>query len=96
MKAFRRVYLRPGESQRVEFAITANDLRYFDNEGRQVLEPGKFAVWIGGDSTATLGGEFELTGDGSAEQRPAAVARAPEEDLPTALPATAAGADDGA
>lgn len=96
LKAFRRVYLRPGESQRVEFAITANDLRYFDNEGRQVLEPGKFAVWIGGDSTATLGGEFELTGDGSAEQRPAAVARAPEEDLPTALPATAAGADDGA
>ncbi|BBO33089.1 beta-glucosidase BglX [Lacipirellula parvula] len=79
LKAFRRVHLRPGESQAVEFALTADDLRYFDNQGKSVLEPGKFAVWVGGDSTAALGGEFELTtaSDPSSQSAPA-VARAPK------------------
>lgn len=77
LKAFRRVYLRPGESQPVEFALNADDLRYFNNDGCSVLEPGKFAVWIGGNSTATLGGEFELTGDASLEKTSPAVARVP-------------------
>lgn len=79
LKAFRRVYLRPGESQPVEFALDADDLRYFNNEGRSVLEPGKFAVWVGGDSTATLGGEFELLAEASTEQAAPAVARTPKE-----------------
>jgi beta-glucosidase len=81
LKAFRRVYLRPGESQPVEFTLDADDLRFFNNEGRSVLEPGRFAVWIGGDSTATLGGEFELSGEESAEETPA-VARVPKQDEP--------------
>lgn len=78
LKAFRRVYLRPGESQPVEFALDADDLRYFNNEGRSVLEPGKFAVWVGGDSTAALGGEFELTGDVASQPATPAVARVPK------------------
>lgn len=79
LKAFRRVLLRPGESQAVEFALTADDLRYFDNQGQSILEPGKFAVWIGGDSTATLGGEFELTAAGDQSPRSVpAVARVPK------------------
>ena len=78
LKAFRRVYLRPGESQPVEFALDADDLRYFNNEGRSVLEPGKFAVWVGGDSTATLGGEFELKGDVASQPATPAVARVPK------------------
>jgi beta-glucosidase len=74
LKAFRRIYLRPGESKAVEFAIDAEDLRFFNNDGESVLEPGRFAVWIGGDSTATLGGEFDLTGGPSPRPTPAAVA----------------------
>jgi beta-glucosidase len=81
LKDFRRIYLRPGESQTVEFTLDADDLRYFNNDGQSVLEPGKFAVWIGGDSTATLGGEFELASAASKEQpaRPP-VARVPKGD----------------
>lgn len=79
LKAFRRVHLRPGESQPVEFALDADDLRYFNNEGRSVLEPGKFAVWIGGDSTTTLGGEFELTGESVSEPSTPAVVRVPKQ-----------------
>jgi beta-glucosidase len=79
LKDFRRAYLRPGESQTVEFRLDADDLRYFNNDGQSVLEPGKFAVWVGGDSTATLGGEFELTGEVSKEQQATPpVARAPK------------------
>jgi beta-glucosidase len=79
LKAFRRVYLRPGESRQVEFALDADDLRYFNNEGSSVLEPGKFAVWIGGDSTTTLGGEFELTGESVSEPSTPAVVRVPKQ-----------------
>lgn len=80
LKAFRRIYLRPGESQAVEFALDADDLRFINNNGESVLEPGRFAVWIGGDSTATLGGEFELSGAPSPRQTPPAVARAAKRD----------------
>ena len=79
LKAFRRVYLRPGESLPVEFALDADDLRYFNNEGQSVLELGKFAVWIGGDSTATLGGEFELTDEAASEPSTPAVVRVPKQ-----------------
>lgn len=79
LKAFRRVYLRPGESLPVEFALDADDLRYFNNEGQSVLEPGKFAVWVGGDSTATLGGEFELTDEAASEPSTPAVVRVPKQ-----------------
>lgn len=61
LKAFRRVYLRPGESKPLEFAITADELAYYDNAGRRVLEPGRYQVFVGEDSRAELAGEFELT-----------------------------------
>ena len=79
LKAFRRVYLRPGESQPVEFALDADDLRYFNNEGQSVLEAGKFAVWIGSDSTATLGGEFQLTDEAASVPSTPPVVRLPKQ-----------------
>jgi len=69
LKAFRRVHLRAGESKVVEFALDADDLAYFDAKGERVLKPGRFALWVGGDSTAELGAEFELL---DKQQRPAA------------------------
>ncbi|HEX6964034.1 MAG TPA: glycoside hydrolase family 3 C-terminal domain-containing protein, partial [Lacipirellula sp.] len=78
LKAYRRVYLRPGESRIVEFALDASDLAYLDAEGKPVLEPGEFAVGIGGDSSVELDGRFQLNASGSMqEKRPAAVARRP-------------------
>jgi beta-glucosidase len=60
LKAFCRIHLRPGKSEQVEFTLHAGDLAYFNGRGEQVLEPGRFAVWIGGNSEAELTGEFEL------------------------------------
>lgn len=66
LKAYRRTTLEPGESTRLEFELPTSALAFFDRQGRPVLEPGSFGVWVGGDSTATLGGEFELVEDASA------------------------------
>lgn len=60
LKDFRWVTLRPGETQAVHFSLEADQLRFLDQSGKSVCEPGKFELWIsdhaeGGVSTiATL------------------------------------------
>ena len=50
LKGFRRIMLKAGESKQVTFDITEKDLSYYDAEGRQVFEPGKFDIMLGHDS----------------------------------------------
>ena len=61
LKAFERVALEPGESREVAFDLTSDALGYYDNEEQFVVEPGKFQLFVGGDSRATLCATFELT-----------------------------------
>ena len=60
LKGFERVSLKKGEARTVTFTVPAKDLGFFDEDGRYLVEPGKFHVWVGGSSTATLTAEFEL------------------------------------
>ena len=60
LKGFRRVTLKAGESQVLEFAISTDDLSFYNNEEELLLEPGKFEVYAGGNSIAPLAGEFEV------------------------------------
>jgi beta-glucosidase len=60
LKAFRRVTLSAGESTVVEFVLTAEDLAFPGRDMATVTEAGKFAVFVGGDSQASLTAEFEL------------------------------------
>jgi beta-glucosidase len=50
LAAFRRVYLEPGESRVVELRVPAKALELVDEAGRRVVEPGTFAVTVGGAS----------------------------------------------
>ena len=59
LKDFRRVFLRAGESARVEFKLSTDDLRFYNVENRLALEPGAFTLYIGGASNNTLSAEFE-------------------------------------
>jgi beta-glucosidase len=60
---FKRVELKPGESQSVEFDLPASKLAYFDEKGKPVLEPGHFQLWVSKNSADdTLPGGFELAG----------------------------------
>jgi beta-glucosidase len=60
LKGFQRIPLLAGESRRVSFTLTSAELAFFGNNMNSITEPGRFEAWIGGDSTATLGTDFEL------------------------------------
>ncbi|TDE09891.1 glycoside hydrolase family 3 N-terminal domain-containing protein [Jiangella asiatica] len=60
LKAFRRVTLRAGEARRVVFTLSRDDLAFWNAAGERVVEPGEFAVMVGGDSTTTNEARFDL------------------------------------
>jgi len=60
LKGFRRVTLEPGETRRIDFDLSADDLAFYGRDNTLIVEPGDFHVWIGGSSSATLRGEFRL------------------------------------
>ncbi|WP_035256888.1 glycoside hydrolase family 3 N-terminal domain-containing protein [Desulfatirhabdium butyrativorans] len=61
LKGFERVFLDAGETRTVQFTLGPHELSYLDDNGNEVLEPGRFQVWVGPDSNAELGAEFEIT-----------------------------------
>jgi beta-glucosidase len=58
LQGFERVTLSPGESKQVSFPLGFNEFSFFDNTGKQVIEPTQYTVWIGGDSLASNAAEF--------------------------------------
>ncbi|MGZ4493455.1 MAG: beta-glucosidase BglX [Nocardioides sp.] len=63
LKGFRRITLAPGESRTVGFPVGPDERRYWNATARDwVSDPSTFEVWVGGDSTASLGTSFEVTG----------------------------------
>ena len=47
LKAFQKVYLKPGEAKEVQLTLTADDLKLWNRDMQFVLEPGQFDVYIG-------------------------------------------------
>lgn len=60
LKGFQKIRLKPGESRTITFQIHADDLSFFDRTMQRIAEPGRFHVWIGGNSDADLRSEFEI------------------------------------
>jgi beta-glucosidase len=60
LKAFDKISLKPGESRTVLFRLTANDLKFWNNNDQQLLEPGDFTLWIGTNSAEGLETNFRL------------------------------------
>ena len=50
LKAFERIVIKPGETQRVTFTITPDILGYYDSNGKFVFDPGEFEIMVGPDS----------------------------------------------
>lgn len=59
LKGFKRITLKPGESQTITFPIDVKALQFWNAKMQQVAEPGKFSVMIGLDSARTHDAEFE-------------------------------------
>ena len=60
LKGFERVTLKPGESKQVKFQLGFAELSFYNNEGRPVIEPTDYTVWVGGSSTADLHDDFKV------------------------------------
>lgn len=61
LKGFERVELAPGESREVTFRLDSESISFYRRDMSYGYEPGQFKVWVGGSSTADLGGTFEVT-----------------------------------
>ena len=62
LKGFRRVELAPGQSARVEFVLTPDDVAFYGRSQRLATEPGEFQVWVGGSAQADLTASFRIRG----------------------------------
>ena len=51
LKGFRRVTLAPGQSQKLEFTLGADELRFWNIDMKDVVEPAQLTVWVAPDST---------------------------------------------
>lgn len=61
LKAFKKVYLKAGETKVVELVIKKEDLKVWNPEMKKVLEPGEFKVMIGSSvENIRLNGSFRL------------------------------------
>ena len=61
LRGFERFTLEPGESKKVEFTLGPRHLELFDENMRQVVEPGLFKVYVGSSSEdIRLRGEFTV------------------------------------
>jgi beta-glucosidase len=60
LKGFDKIELQPGEEKQVTFEIKEEMLRLWNIDMKHVSEPGKFEVWIGGNSLTENRAEFEL------------------------------------
>ncbi len=61
LKGFEKIFLEPGQTQKVEFEVGTDELSFFDEDTESwKVEPGKFKVLIGSSSRdIRLEGEFE-------------------------------------
>lgn len=54
LKAFCKVFLRPGEKMKVQLEVLKNNLGFYDDEMNYLLEDGEFDVYVGTNSKECL------------------------------------------
>jgi len=60
LKGFKRITLKPGEKQRVEFTLGPEHLGFYNREMKFVVEPGEFKVMVGASSEDVIEKSFEV------------------------------------
>ncbi len=60
LKGFKRIHLKAGEAQTVEFDLTPESLSIIDADWKPVVEAGKFKVFVGTNSVDVLEAEFNV------------------------------------
>ncbi len=60
LKGFQKIELKAGESKKISFPISVNDLKFYNYDLKYVAEPGDFKVFIGGNSRDVREADFKL------------------------------------
>jgi len=60
LKRFQKVLLKKGESKEINFILTVNDLRFYNDQLQYIYEPGDFQVFVGGSSAEVKQATFTL------------------------------------
>ena len=63
LRGFQRVMLKQGESRRVKFALTPDELSIWNRAMKRVVEAGEFEVMVGGNSEDLLKANFKVTSE---------------------------------
>lgn len=61
LKGFKKIMIKAGDTVRVNFALTTDELAYWNADMQQRAEAGEFTVWIAPDSQSSEGTDFKLT-----------------------------------
>lgn len=60
LKDFKKIKINKGETKQVQFKLTSNDLRFYNDQLQYIYEPGEFKLFIGGNSRDVKEAKFEL------------------------------------
>ena len=60
LKRFERVELKAGESKHCRFELPVSELAFWNGDMEYVVEPGKFGLWVAGDSATGEAIDFEV------------------------------------
>lgn len=61
LKNFKKIWIKSGQTQQVEFTLTTDDLAYWNADMQRRAEAGEFTVWIAPDSQSGENIDFILT-----------------------------------
>ena len=53
LKGFKKVFLQPGEKKEVSFAVTPQQLKFYNSNLKYDWEPGEFIIQVGTSSAST-------------------------------------------
>ncbi|MBS1562886.1 MAG: glycoside hydrolase family 3 C-terminal domain-containing protein, partial [Bacteroidetes bacterium] len=60
LKGFQKIWLKKGESRKISFTITTEDLKFYNSALKYIYEPGEFRVFIGTNSRDVKEAGFTL------------------------------------
>ena len=60
LKGFERITLKAGETKHCRYELKVSELAYWNRDMEYVVEPGKFQLWVAGDSASGSAVEFEV------------------------------------
>jgi len=60
LKGFQKVFLKKGEIKSINFSITPNDLKFYNDQVENINETGDYEIFVGNSSDASLKANFKL------------------------------------